>query len=77
MVTAAVMAILVSVSSDPVDDFLVLTPLTLLLSITVDVLSGGGRTLVSTEKKGTTVNLKNKQTVVQSGQKSCNIKRGQ
>lgn len=49
VVTAAVMAILVRVSSDPVDDFLVLTPLTLLLSITVEVLSGGGMTLVLTE----------------------------
>ena len=50
VVTAAVMAILVSVSSEPVDDFLVLTPLTLLLSITVEVLSGGVKTLVSTVK---------------------------
>lgn len=42
VVTAAVIAILVSVSKEPVDDFLVLTPLTLLLSITAEVLSGGG-----------------------------------
>lgn len=41
VVTAAVMAILVSVSRDPVDDFLVLAPLTLLFSITVGVLRGG------------------------------------
>lgn len=47
-VTAAVIAILVSVSREPVDDFLVLTPLTVLLSITADVLSGGGKTLVFT-----------------------------
>ena len=50
------MAMLVSVSSEPVDDFLVLTPLTLLLSITADVLSGGVNTLVST------VEIKNKVT---------------
>ena len=52
VVTAAVIAMLVSVSSEPVDDFLVLTPLTLLLSITADVLSGGVKTfiLVSTAK---------------------------
>lgn len=48
VVTAAVIAILVSVSREPVDDFLVLTPLTVLLSITADVLSGGGKTLVFT-----------------------------
>lgn len=48
VVTAAVIAMLVSVSSEPVDDFLVLTPLTLLLSITAEVLSGGVNTLVST-----------------------------
>lgn len=49
VVTAAVMAILVRVSREPVDDFLVLTPLTVLLSITADVLSGGGgKTLVFT-----------------------------
>ena len=56
VVTAAVIAMLVSVSSEPVDDFLVLTPLTLLLSITADVLSGGVKTLVST------VEIKNKVT---------------
>lgn len=50
VVTAAVIAMLVSVSSEPVDDFLVLTPLTLLLSITAEVLSGGVKTLVSTVK---------------------------
>ena len=52
VVTAAVIAMLVSVSSEPVDDFLVLNPLTLLLSITADVLSGGVKTfiLVSTAK---------------------------
>ena len=50
VVTAAVIAMLVSVSSEPVDDFLVLTPLTLLLSITAEVLSGGVNTLVSTAK---------------------------
>ena len=48
VVTAAVIAILVSVSKELVDDFLVLTPLTLLLSITAEVLSGGGRALVLT-----------------------------
>lgn len=48
VVTAAVIAILVSVSREPVDDFLVLTPLTVLLSITADVLSGGDKTLVFT-----------------------------
>ena len=57
-VTAAVIAILVSVSREPVDDFLVLTPLTVLLSITADVLSGGGKTLVFTINK----NNKNKKT---------------
>ena len=52
VVTAAVMAILVRVSREPVDDFLVLTPLTVLLSITADVLSGGGgKTLVFTRNK--------------------------
>lgn len=55
VVTAAVIAILVSVSREPVDDFLVLTPLTVLLSITADVLSGGGKTLVFTINK----NVKN------------------
>lgn len=52
VVTAAVIAILVSVSKEPVDDFLVLTPLTLLLSITAEVVKGGGRTPALTEKKG-------------------------
>ena len=51
IVTAAVMAILVSVSRDPVDDFLFLTPLTLLLSITADMLRGGWNTVVLTENK--------------------------
>ena len=59
VVTAAVIAILVSVSREPVDDFLVLTPLTVLLSITADVLSGGGKTLVFTINK----NNKNKKTL--------------
>ena len=53
------MAILVSVSREPVDDFLVLTPLTVLLSITADVLSGGGETLVFTRNKNT-INTNNK-----------------
>ena len=53
--TAAVMAILVSVSSDPVDDFLVLTPLTVLLSITVEVLRGGDKTLVLTVENQNTI----------------------
>lgn len=51
VVTAAVIAILVSVSKEPVDDFLVLTPLTLLLSITAEVVSGGGRTPAFTTNK--------------------------
>ena len=46
-------AILVSVSKEPVDDFLVLTPLTLLLSITAEVVSGGGRTPAFTINKKT------------------------
>ena len=50
VVTAAVMAMLVSVSSEPVDDFLVLTPLTLSLSITVEVPICGAKTLVLTVK---------------------------
>ena len=46
------MAILVRVSREPVDDFLVLTPLTVLLSITADLLrGGGGKTLVCTRNK--------------------------
>ena len=53
VVTAAVMAILVSVSRDPVDDFLVLAPLTL-FSITVEVLRGGCTATVSTESNGGT-----------------------
>lgn len=52
VVTAAVMAILVSVSRDPVDDFLVLAPLTLLFSITVGVLRGGCTATESTENNG-------------------------
>lgn len=56
VVTAAVIAILVSVSKEPVDDFLVLMPLTLLLSITAEVLSGGGKALVLTANNNTTIN---------------------
>lgn len=52
VVTAAVMAILVSVSRDPVDDFLVLAPLTLLFSITVGVLRSGCTATESTENNG-------------------------
>ena len=48
VVMAAVIAMLVSVSSEPVDDFLVRTPVTLLLSITVDVLRVGGELLALT-----------------------------
>jgi len=55
VVTAAVMAMLVSVSSEPVDDFLVLTPLTLSLSITVEVPIGGAKTLVLTVKNKTSI----------------------
>lgn len=58
VVTAAVMAMLVSVSSEPVDDFLVLTPLTLSLSITVEVPICGAKTLVLTVKNKTSINAK-------------------
>lgn len=58
VVTAAVMAMLVSVSSEPVDDFLVLTPLTLSLSITVEVPIGGAKTLVLTVKNKTSIDAK-------------------